>query len=167
MEQGAIAGGLVARILNGESAEEIPEVFDRTTRKVFDAQVMERYGIKESRLPKGSQVVNRRPTIWGQYGKYLAVGLAAFFAQSAIIVSLLVNRYRRIRAENEARALAGQILTAVEDERSYLARELHDDLPVGPLYLATEDGKPSGKASHVHVGCTSDRALSALERGAE
>ena len=140
MEQGAIAGGLVARILNGESAEEIPEVFDRTTRKVFDAQVMERYGIKESRLPKGSQVVNRRPTIWGQYGKYLAVGLAAFFAQSAIIVSLLVNRYRRIRAEKEARALAGQILTAVEDERSYLARELHDDLSQRLAAVTIETG---------------------------
>ena len=139
-EQGAIAGGLVARILNGESADDIPEVLDRTTRKVFDAQVMERYGISQSRLPKGSQVVNRRPTIWSQYGKYLAVGLAALFAQSAIIVSLLVNRYRRIRAENDARALAGQILTAVEDERSYLARELHDDLSQRLAAVTIETG---------------------------
>jgi len=139
-EQGAIAGGLVARILNGESADDIPEVLDRTTRKIFDAQVMERYGISESRLPKGSQVVNRRPTIWSQYGKYLAVGLAALFAQSAIIVSLLVNRYRRIRAENDARALAGQILTAVEDERSYLARELHDDLSQRLAAVTIETG---------------------------
>jgi len=140
LEQGAIAGGLVARILNGESADDIPEVFDRTTRKVFDAQVMERYGINESRLPKGSQVVNRRPTIWSQYGKYLAVGLASLFVQSAIIVSLLVNRYRRIRAENEASSLAGQILTAVEDERSYLARELHDDLSQRLAAVTIETG---------------------------
>jgi signal transduction histidine kinase len=139
-EQGAIAGGLVARILNGESADDIPEVFDRTTRKIFDAQVMERYGISESRLPKGSQVVNRRPTIWSQYGKYLAIGLASIVAQSAIIVSLLVNRYRRIRAENDARALAGQILTAVEDERSYLARELHDDLSQRLAAVTIETG---------------------------
>lgn len=140
LEQGAIAGGLVAKVLNGESADDIPEVFDCTTRKVFDAQVMERYGIKESQLPKGSQVINRQPTIWNQYGKYLAVGLAAMFAQSAIIVSLLVNRHRRIRAENEARSLAGQILTALEDERSYLARELHDDLSQRLAAVTIETG---------------------------
>lgn len=128
IEQGVIAGRMVARILRGESADSIPEVFDLQTRSVFDAQVMERYGIKESQLPKGSEVINRKPTVWSQYGKYLAAGLAALLLQSAIIVSLLVNRLRRIRAENESRSLAGRILTAIEDERGYLARELHDDV---------------------------------------
>lgn len=128
IEQGVIAGRMVARILRGESADSIPEVFDLKIRNVFDAQVMDRYGIKESQLPKGSEVINRKPTVWSQYGKYLAAGLAAFLLQSAIIVSLLVNRLRRIRAESESRSLAGRILTAIEDERGYLARELHDDV---------------------------------------
>ncbi len=128
VEQGIIAGELVARILHGESADNIEENFDIKIRRVFDSTVLERYGIKESQLPSGAEVVNRKPTVWSQYGKYLAVGLAAFLLQSAIIVSLLVNRFRRIRAESEARSLAGRILTAIEDERRYLARELHDDV---------------------------------------
>lgn len=128
IEQGVIAGEMVARILRGESADSIEENFDIKIRRVFDAQVMERFGIKESQLPLGSEVINRKPSIWSQYGKYLAAGLAAFLVQFAIIVSLLVNRLRRIRAESEARSLAGRILTAIEDERRYLARELHDDV---------------------------------------
>ncbi len=150
IEQGVIAGRMVARILRGESADSIPEVFDLQTRSVFDAQVMERYGIKESQLPKGSEVINRKPTVWSQYGKYLAAGLTALLLQSAIIVSLLVNRLRRIRAENESRSLAGRILTAVEDERRYLARELHDDvsqrLAAATIETGTLENRMQGSA---------------------
>ena len=39
-----------------------------------------------------------------------------------------MNRSRRIRAEREAQELSGKILTAQEDERRYVAREMHDDL---------------------------------------
>jgi signal transduction histidine kinase len=140
LEQGVIAGRMVARILRGESADSIPEAFDLETRSVFDAQVMDRYGIKESQLPEGARVINRKPTVWSQYGKYLAVGLAAILLQSAIIVSLLVNRVRRIRAENESRSLAGRILTAIEDERRYLARELHDDVSQRLAAVTIETG---------------------------
>ena len=45
-----------------------------------------------------------------------------------------------MRAEREARDLAGKILTAQEDERRYLAREMHDDLSQRLAASAIEAG---------------------------
>jgi len=147
IEQGQIAGGLAARILNGESADQIPEVLDRTYSLAFDGDILDEFGIPDSMLPKGSKIVNRKPNIWNQYGRYIAMGLAALFAQSAIIVSLLINRKKRIAAEKETRSLAGRILSAGEDERRYLARELHDDVSQRLAAVSIETGTLENKLS--------------------
>ena len=144
-EQGQIAGRLVARILNGESADAIPDILDKSYSHVFDAEVMQEFGISEKRLPPGSKIVNRKPTLWNQYGRYIATGLTALAIQSAIIVSLLINRRKRIAAETEARSLAGRILSAGEDERRYLARELHDDVSQRLAAVSIETGAMENK----------------------
>jgi signal transduction histidine kinase len=148
VEQGQIAGRLAARILNGESADQVPEVLDRTYSLAFDGEVLETFGIPESRLPEGSKIINRKPNMWSQYGRYIASGLAALLAQSAIIVSLLINRKKRIAAEKEARSLAGRILSAGEDERRYLARELHDDVSQRLAAVSIETGSLENKLSN-------------------
>ncbi|MCE2801581.1 MAG: histidine kinase [Planctomycetaceae bacterium] len=148
VEQGQIAGRLAARILNGESADQVPEVLDRTYNLAFDGEVLETFGIPESRLPEGSKIINRKPNMWSQYGRYIASGLAALLAQSAIIVSLLINRKKRIAAEKEARSLAGRILSAGEDERRYLARELHDDVSQRLAAVSIETGSLENKLSN-------------------
>lgn len=146
-EQGQIAGGLAARILNGETADQIPEVLDRTYSLAFDGDILDEFGIPDSRLPEGSKIINRKPNLWSQYGRYIALGLAALLAQSAIIVSLLINRKKRIAAEKEAMSLAGRILSAGEDERRYLARELHDDVSQRLAAASIETGTLENKLS--------------------
>ncbi len=48
--------------------------------------------------------------------------------QTALIVALLVIRRNRIRLIDELRLLSGHLISAQEDERKRIARELHDDV---------------------------------------
>jgi signal transduction histidine kinase len=89
---------------------------------------LKRWQIRDSNLPDGSTVFFREPTLWDEYRVAIVMGAAALLLQSALLVALVVQRSSRRRAENEARRLSGRILTAHEDERRKLARELHDDL---------------------------------------
>ncbi len=126
--QGKLAGSMAVRVLKGERPEDIPITGLETVQMQFDARQLKRWNISESDLPAGSRVVYREPTFWEQFGRYVLPATIAILLQSGIIVALLINRSRRFTAEREARDLAGKILTAQEDERRYLAREMHDDL---------------------------------------
>jgi ABC-type uncharacterized transport system substrate-binding protein len=110
--QGKLAGGMAVRVLKGERTEDIPIVGLDTARYQFDARQLRRWNIPEGTLPPGSEVLHRDPTFWEQFGWYVLLGGAAILLQSLIIAALLVNRERRVRAELEARDLAGKILTA-------------------------------------------------------
>lgn len=146
-EFGNATGQLAGRVLNGESADEIPKDYRHTYTIAFDHEVLSKFGIAESRLPAGAKVINRRPTIWSQYGRYISTGITALLVQSAIIVSLLLNRSKRIAAEREAQSLAGRILSAGEEERRYLARELHDDVSQRLAAVSIETGTLENKMS--------------------
>lgn len=146
-EFGNATGQLAGRVLNGESADEIPKDYSHTHTIAFDHEILSKFGIAESRLPAGAKVINRRPTIWSQYGRYISTGITALLVQSAIIVSLLLNRSKRIAAEREAQSLAGRILSAGEEERRYLARELHDDVSQRLAAVSIETGTLENKMS--------------------
>ena len=138
--QGKLAGELAVRVLKGEQPEDLPVVGLDTVQTKFDARQLKRFKLSIDRLPHGSQVLYREATFVEQFGTYLLLGGAAILLQSVIITALLVNRSRRLRAEREARDLAGKILTAQEDERRYLAREMHDDLSQRLAATAIEAG---------------------------
>ena len=94
----------------------------------YDWRALERWGIDESRLPPGSEVRFRAPTLWAQHGPAIVTGLAVMLAQALLIAGLLFERARRRNAEREARMLGGRLISAHEDEGRRLARELHDDV---------------------------------------
>ena len=60
---------------------------------------MQRWRISETRLPPGSEIYFRNPTIWETYRGYILVIIAAFAIQSALITWLIYEHRRRQVAE--------------------------------------------------------------------
>jgi len=160
--QGKLAGELAARVLRGDRPEDIPFVGLDAHRLLFDARQLQRFHIPEARVPPHAEVAFRQKTTWEEFGQVIFFGGLGLVTQGLIIVSLLINRSRRLFAEREARELAGKILTAQEDERSYLARELHDDLSQRLAAVAIEAGRLDNKAADSPTG---KQALGRLKQG--
>jgi signal transduction histidine kinase len=133
---------LAARVLRGERADSIPPVHANLNVPQVDWRQLRRWGISEARIPAGTLVRFREPTTWDRYHNYILGAVGLLVAQSALIALLLVQGVRRREAEEQVRGsqarlrasydrirdLAGRLLMAQEDERTRIARELHDDV---------------------------------------
>jgi signal transduction histidine kinase len=62
---------------------------------------------------------------WELWWILLAAGLAAVILATAVVVSVLVQQRRFLAAHRE---FSGRLIQAQEEERAWVARELHDDL---------------------------------------
>jgi hypothetical protein len=65
---------------------------------------LHRWGISESKLPPGSEVHFRQPTIWQQYFWTMMAIIAALAMQAWLIVALVWEARRRRRLEATERA---------------------------------------------------------------
>lgn len=107
MNQWLAFGGNIAtaaiRILDGEKPGTIkfePLVAGPPT---FDWRQLQRWNISEARLPHGSIVKFREPTVWEQYRWQLVLIALALAGQSLLIAALFLERRRRRGAELEVR----------------------------------------------------------------
>ena len=103
---------------------------------------MQRWGISEAILPPNSDIRFRPPSDGILYRWYIVGAISLIVIQTLLIVSFLVQRARRRTAEigirkkegelrasyNQVRQLAGRLIYAQEEERTRIARELHDDV---------------------------------------
>lgn len=119
---------------------------------VYDWRELERWNVDRSRLPANSEVRFRPPSLWEQHRTEVLLVMATLILQAALITALLLQRARRRRAEREAQHLGGRILTAQEDERRRLAREMHDDVTQRLAALAIDAANAHASARHSAVG---------------
>lgn len=107
----------------------------------FDWRELQRWGISESRLPANAEVRFRPPSLWEENRTLILVGSAIVLLQGVLIAALMLQRTMRHHAEKTTLSLSGRLLTAHEDERRRLARELHDDLTQRLARLAIDAGR--------------------------
>ncbi len=125
-EQGKIMGRDAVEILGGKPPQDIPIVHGPNFY-LFDWRELQRWKLDESRLPAGSTVLFRQPTLWEKYSRTLLIGLLVLASLSLLTIYLLFERKRLHAARNEQMRLSGMLINAQEDERARVASELHDD----------------------------------------
>ncbi|MEW9837859.1 sensor histidine kinase [Mesorhizobium marinum] len=94
---------VVVRMLGGENPGDIHVPAIAFAQPKYDWRELRRWGISESRLPPGSEVVFRQPTPWQAYPWQMALIGAAVLLQGGLIAGLLRERRRRHSAETTAR----------------------------------------------------------------
>jgi PAS domain S-box-containing protein len=92
-----------ARILRGEPAASIPSMILQPPSPEYDWRELKRWGIPESRLPAGSTILFRELGFGERY-RWWILGAIAFFAiETLLVFALLINRFRRHRAQESLR----------------------------------------------------------------
>jgi signal transduction histidine kinase len=94
---------VAGRILNGEPPESLKVAPQAAGQPTFDWRELQRWDIPESRLPPGSVVRYREPTLWAQHNITVLTAVGALVLQSFLIALLLYERRARQRAEIESR----------------------------------------------------------------
>lgn len=139
---GETAADIALEILAGRSPGSIPPRSSSEARHWVDYDSMQRWNLREDRLPADTVVLFKPPPLAG-ISRPALVGTISFFAlQSLLIAGLIVQRLRLESAQKEnsrnqtalhhsheqLRHLAGRLLNAEDKERKRIARELHDDV---------------------------------------
>jgi signal transduction histidine kinase/ABC-type uncharacterized transport system substrate-binding protein len=138
---GAEAGRRVLRIIDGEEASDIRPKAIEAVAPIFSWGQMERWGVRESDLPPGSEIRFRDATFWDEYRWQTLAVIAVILIQAALISILLHERRRRSDAEFEAHqrlselAHVGRRATAGELSSS-IAHELNQ--PLGAILTNAE-----------------------------
>ena len=94
---------VAVRLLNGESPGSVRVPPHVPGQPIFDWRELQRWGIAESRLPAGSVVRYRSPSLWQEYRYTILGAIGALAIQALLIVGLLYQRRARQRAELDSR----------------------------------------------------------------
>ena len=97
--QGVEAARVAVRILRGEPVSNFPPQIIGPGNPRYDWRELQRWGISEARLPPGSDVRYRAPTLWEQYRWGIVASLGVLVGQTLVVVGLLFERRRRRRAQ--------------------------------------------------------------------
>ena len=120
--QAKIAARDVLEILAGKPPQDIPIVHGPSVYQ-FDWRELRRWNLDESKLPAGSTILFRPPTLWERH--MLTFGGLLIFVSLLITYLFLKRKFQQDPRAKEV--LGGMLIGAQEKERSRLASEIHDD----------------------------------------
>ncbi|MBP6656158.1 MAG: diguanylate cyclase, partial [Propionivibrio sp.] len=122
--QGIAAGEILARLLNGEQASDIPVRRRLPGNNLFDYPQLARFAIPKSRLPEYSTIINepwyesRKALIWASG----LVGLVMLALAWALLVILARKRRADVELRIAAKAFDSQVAMVVSDENGIILR---------------------------------------------
>lgn len=125
---------VATRLLNGAPPSSVKVQPHVANQLMFDWRELQRWGIPESRLPAGSVVRYRNPSLWSEHKLTVLSAAGALVVQSLLIIGLLYQRRARQRAEVESRK---HLALAVDANRRQTMAALTSS-------IAHEIGQPLG-----------------------
>lgn len=125
-EQGKIVARMISELFEGKEAKDIP-IVSGSSLYIFDWTQLRRWQLNESRIPPGSVLLNREPSLWERAKWILLTGILVIFALASLTAYLLLKQKQLTRARSEQMRLSGMLINAQEEERKRLASDLHDD----------------------------------------
>ena len=103
------AARLALRILDGAPPSDFPVARGDYMKPIFDWRELQRWGVREARLPPGSEVLFRQLSFWEQYRGLALAGAGIIAVQATLITGLFLERRRRSAAELEARRRLAEV----------------------------------------------------------
>jgi len=97
--QGEKAAGFALRILRGESILDLPVIRKSPNQYMFDYRWLKRFGLKMTRLPPDSVIINRPKTLYSQNKALFWSVITIFFSLTTIIIALLMAIASRKKTE--------------------------------------------------------------------
>ncbi|ALC15239.1 multi-sensor signal transduction histidine kinase [Desulfuromonas soudanensis] len=133
-QQGQLAAGLALQILAGNPPPPGYVLIPEKAVPVFDYQQLEKFNIPQSRLPKGSRLINGPLGFETLPAKIIGTILGGFAAALAVILFLVNNILQRRKAERRLRKSEEQyknlnqqfqiILDGIPDGLTLISREM-------------------------------------------
>ncbi|MBF0452408.1 MAG: response regulator, partial [Candidatus Magnetomorum sp.] len=133
------------RILNGERPENIPVTTKNSNIYMFDWIQLNQYHLSEKRLPTGSTIINKSPSVWEMYKSWIITGVVVVFSESLLIVLLLFQRLIRRKTEKELRKYREHLEDLVKERTEALTESNKE------LEYAKEKAETANKAKSIFL----------------
>jgi len=104
-EQGKIASRGILEILAGKPPQDIPIVHG-PSEYLFDWRELRRWDLDQSKLPDGSTILFRQPTLWERYKLTLSAGMLIFVSLTLLTIYLLFEQKQPKRARKTQEQLS-------------------------------------------------------------
>lgn len=141
----AFEAALAAREVERGIQNELKRIRVERSSPEFDWRELQLWGIDSSLLPDGSTVRFKPQGIWEQYSNWIMITAAVLLSLSLLVIFLALQGQRLRQAQTVSSRLGRKLISAQEDERRLIARELHDDLSQQLASLAIDVGYVSAK----------------------
>lgn len=182
-DEGDQTGRQIVRVLRRKPDVPMPPVELIAKPYVADWRQLQRWGLSEKRLPPGTVVVFREPTLWQRYRTVVLLALAVISVQLLLIGALLVERRRRQRAQlvleeeqrraDEARlqvvhmgrvALVGELAATISHELRQPLAAIRTNAEAGAALLSGTPGDISEAREILHsIVSDNARAVDVIE----